>query len=123
MARFCEGAGPSHESNQFLDAGFGAKQGRSGSVSEDWPVVRISVALVEDVFPGLENVLDFWVCASTPGRFVGDESSVEFAGVSMASEGLGEAAKEFTRSGAKHVVERDFWGIDVGDFESGGGVR
>jgi len=86
-------------------------------------VVRITVALVKDVLSGLEDVLDLRVRAPAPSRFVGDEALVEFAGVSVASEGLGEVAKEFARSRAKRIVGRDFGGIDISEFESGRGVR
>jgi len=71
----------------------------------------VAVTLVEYVFSGLENMLDVQVCAPTPSCFVGDETLVEFTGVSM-------VAKEFARGGAERVIGGDFWGVDVGEFES-----
>ena len=86
-------------------------------------MVRVSITLVEDVFPGLENTLDVCVRASTPSRLVGDETLVKFASVSMAGEGLGETTKEFARGGTEHVVGRDFWRVNISEFIPRGCVR
>ena len=58
LAHFCKSARFVHEQDQFLDVRLRTEEGWSGSVLEDWLVVCVVITLVEDVFPGLEYMLD-----------------------------------------------------------------